>query len=247
MKYGMSTMIITSLLVISAIAISLTIFINVHKFSEAYSNAVSDRFYFAIGEAAKVVETEMQLGQTIDKLKNAQATVDQLKAIDENIISAEIFDTNGRTLYSTDNSYLFDFIPDSWELASRKATGSRWKVTGNYTHVLGLKLNDSFNQPTGSLAVLFSADLEQQVLQDIRAKLSMYAMWLSGGTALILAVTVFFLTRPLKTYLKEMELALDEGVGGDEGVQKFVSTYEQAGQDLDQLEEKLQRIDEGRR
>ncbi|MDV7340353.1 hypothetical protein RYZ26_12180 [Terasakiella sp. A23] len=241
----MSTLIITGLLFIAAIALGLSIFISLHKFSDAYKSAVDDRFYFAMGETAKNLEAEMQLGQTIDKLTSAQKSIDALKTIDTDVISVEIFDDKGRTIYSTDNSFLFGFIPDTWEQAWKNTATKQWLVRGDEANALGLNLKNSLDQSVGSLVVLYSSQIEKRAFATIKDKLLNAALWISAICAMVLSLVIYLLSQPLKQHL----LAFENGIKAEDSTEALTKDFQtarlSAEKQLNDLETELHKIDEG--
>lgn len=245
MRTGMSTLIITGLLVITAIALLMTIFISLHKFSSAYQGAIDDRFYFAMGEAVKPLKAEMQLGQPVDKLSSAQKTIEKLKAIDKDIISVEIFDQKGRTIYSTDNSYLFGLIPDRWETAWKSSTEAKWQVKDDKSHALGFKLTNSLDQAVGSLVLLYSPAIEKRAFAQIKNTLFGHALWLGGAASLILCLVIYRLSRRFKQKLHDLESDLQTPENPTGPARDFKLACQSAHADFNKLEDTLHKIDEG--
>lgn len=251
MRLGMTPMIIGGLLLVSLLAMGLTIFINLHKFEAAFDKTVNDRFYFLLEDARDTIEGEMRLGQAIEKLTNAQAALDQAISVDPYILSIEVFNNDARTLYSTDNSFLFDVVPQSWEDAWRKSDENRWELIEDDTVTLGVGLQDLLGQPTGSLVVRYSTELQETTFAEIKSQLIEMAFVLWAGSVLMMLLLLLYLTKPLKVYFKNLEAAITSFIDADQSklgkdahVAGFMHGYQAAEQELLKLETTLHKMDE---
>lgn len=251
MRSGITGMIVGGLALICLVSLAVTAFINLHKFNAAYENVVNDRFYFAMGQAGNLLEAEMRLGQALSQLQGAQPVLDDLRAIDPHIVSVEIFDQKGQTLYSTDNSFLMDFVPKTWETAWSTTSGKRWSVDREQTTALGLELRNAFDEPVGSMALLYDVALLDNAFISIQRTLQGYALWVALGALVVLAGAVVVLTRPLKSFLQNLQqdLAGEQGTPSCQNpqVQEFRQSYDKAQKMLQATQQELEALDEGRK
>lgn len=250
MRLGMATMIVGGLLIVSLIAMGLTVFINLHKFDAAFSETVNDRFYFVLEDARDTIEGEMQLGQTIEKLKSASAALSSAKEIDPYILSIEVFNKEGRTLYSTDNSFLYDIVPQSWEKEWHRAENGRWELAERDSIVLGVGLQDMLSHSTGSLVLRYSSKLHETTFNNIKSNLIKTALWLWGGATLIMIFMILYLTKPLKYYFFKLQTALDSipeknnANFNNNHIANFMKGYQSAEKEVVKLENSLRKMDE---
>ena len=254
MRNSVSFMIIASLFGVTAAALALAVFINLHKFNKAFDATLNDRFSFVLEDVRDSLEGEMRVGLPLGSLSNAQSVLDKAVKTDPYILSIEAFDREGRTVYSTDRSFLFDIVPASWEQAWRHAAGGEWSVKDRDSVALGLGLRDMLGQPTGSLALRYSTSLHQNTVNKLQAVLMQYAAWLSGGSIVLMFVFVSFMTRPLRAYLSALENAISHLTGKDQAgapgeaadshVRGFMDGYRLAERELTKLESGLRRMDE---
>lgn len=251
MRSGITGMIVGGLVLICLLSLAVTAFINLHKFNAAYENVVNDRFYFAMGQARNLLEAEMRLGQPLSQLQAAQPVLDDLQAIDPHIVSVEIFDQKGQTLYSTDNSFLMDFVPKAWETAWLQTPGKRWSVDTQLTTALGLGLRNAFDEPVGSIALLYDVALQETAFLSIQNKLQTYALWIALGALVVLGVAVVVLTRPLKSFLQYLQQDLvseqDTPSCQNAQVEAFRQSYDEAQKLLQTTQQELEALDEGRK
>ncbi len=249
-------MIIGGLVVVSLLAMALTVFVNLHKFDNAFEATVNDRFYFDLDDARDILEAEMRLGQSLEKLSNAQAALDEAKAVDQHVLSIEVFNEDGRTLYSTDNSFLFDIVPNSWEHAWRQAGNGRWEMIDDEAVTLGVGLQDLLAQPVGSLVLRYSTQLQENVFSQIKKRLFENALWLWGGAVTLMFFLVLYLTRPLKLHFQNIESGIThfldankdvisgtDEIASNDHVNDFMQGYRLAEAELAQLESTLEKMD----
>ena len=70
-----------------------------------------DRFRFSLGNVRAALESALQLGFLETDLPGAQSLIEQVLARQADILSIEVFDTQGRILYTTDRAGLGAVVP----------------------------------------------------------------------------------------------------------------------------------------
>ncbi len=264
MRNSISFMIITSFIGLSAVAIALVTFISLHKFDQAFRSAINDRYAFVLEDVREALEAEMRVGLPLENLTNAANLLDDAQRRDASILSVEVFNASGRTVFSTDRSFLGDIVPDGWEQAAKQADGALWTVNEAEAVALGIGLRDMLNAPTGGLVLRFSVTQHADKIAGLEATALKRAAWLWAIGSLATIVIILMITRPLCRYFLSLESTLASLVSAkstdfeliEESVNStidpiasqqmtvFAKQYRTANHELSGLEASLQKIDE---
>lgn len=72
------------------------------------------RFRFGLNRVRNALESGLNLGIPATELPGAQALIDQVRAEEQDILSIDVFDAQGRVLLSTDISGVRERVPTQW-------------------------------------------------------------------------------------------------------------------------------------
>lgn len=196
-------LIVLNLLIVSIVAMVMMLMINMYKFEKAIDEIVNDRFYFLIEGLRASLEAEMSLGGVpLARVPTGNQQLLAAMAENESILSIEVFDQDGRTVLSTDPSFVGDIIPSSWEHAWQEANHSAWIVEDDRGAIaLGLGVIDALDNPTGSIVLRYSPARQAQLVSDTNQSLIYDGIWIWLGGFAAMTVLVFIVTRPISRYL----------------------------------------------
>ncbi|MCA0325236.1 MAG: hypothetical protein LCH89_06485 [Proteobacteria bacterium] len=110
------------------------------------------------------LETGLALGFELGDNHRAQAMLEELLADDSTLISAEVFDASGISLFNTDRGAIGEPVPAGWSVASTRLKdglapsaqgGSQraWSVMGRDDFTLGLPLRSAFGERVGDVCI----------------------------------------------------------------------------------------------
>ncbi|MBC05402.1 hypothetical protein [Thalassospira sp.] len=205
-------LIVLNLLIVSIVAMAMMLMINMYKFEKAIDQVVNDRFYFLIEGLRTSLEAEMSLGGVpLARLPTGNQQLLAAMAENDSILSIEVFDQDGRTVLSTDPSFVGDIIPSGWEQAWQENKHSSWMVEDDRGAIsLGLGVIDALGNPTGSIVLRYSPARQAQLVSDINKSLINDGLWIWVGGFVAMTVLVFFVTRPISRYLNGLSSHLSQ-------------------------------------
>ena len=261
-------LIILNLLIVSIVAMAMMLMINMYKFEKAIDQVVNDRFYFLIEDLRTSLEAEMSLGGVpLAHLPTGNQQLLAALAENDSILSIEVFDQDGRTVLSTDPSFVGDIIPSSWEEAWQENKHFGWIVEDDRGAIaLGLGVIDAIGNPTGSIVLRYSPARQSQLVSDVNKSLIKDGIWIWIGGFAAMTILVFLVTRPISRYLNGLSVHLSQLLDPQDGQQPpdlvepapqsvtanpisefndfgFADSYRLASDTLEQTEKKLRQID----
>jgi hypothetical protein len=198
----------TAILTVSLLAVALIGALNYVYVTRTYLDLARERFGFVLYDLKNTVEKNIGLGFDLADLKQLQGILEREKVRDDQILSIEVFDTAGVTLFSTDRGNIGDAAPDAWLRARAQAGGGGWRVVEREAIVLGTPLVNDFDRAIGSAALSYSLGYYDGRIADIAGKLG----WRYAIAILllvpILAVGVYFALRGTRAAFARMEQIL---------------------------------------
>ena len=108
MPFGFSARIAISVFLILALAVALTGLLNHYKHSNFLSELLRDRHALVLEDIRDSIETSLALNLPLDALLGVNTTFEANIVRDPRILSIEMFDEEGKILYSADESLLGD-------------------------------------------------------------------------------------------------------------------------------------------
>jgi hypothetical protein len=97
----LSVTITAPIVLISALAVALTVFLNVGKLDRTLGELEQSRLHFTLNNLRETLETGLDLGLPVRGLGNAQAAIDFEARQDPDIVSISVMDGSGAVAFST--------------------------------------------------------------------------------------------------------------------------------------------------
>jgi hypothetical protein len=124
-----------------------------------YRSTVSDlqesRFAYSASELRNSAESSLRLGLPLADLDQLEPAMADVLDRDIAILSIDLFDDQGRLLFTTDRAGIGESVPDPWTQATREMQGEFWRRTERGVAVLGAPIINSFDQLAGGLALRY--------------------------------------------------------------------------------------------
>lgn len=115
---------------------------------------VQSRLDFILANLRTTLEASLGLGLQLDQVPGAQDLIEREQLGTGLIRAIDVFDRNGRSLFSTDRGALGEPVPDSWrQQAARTRTDRVWHVEARGDVVFGLNIDNNLGQIVGSVAI----------------------------------------------------------------------------------------------
>ncbi|MCX9155498.1 hypothetical protein OPU71_05100 [Niveibacterium sp. 24ML] len=175
--------------------VGMSAFLNYFKFKSALESAARSRMAVPALAVREGVQASLALGLP---LASAAAVPDLLareRQADAAIRAIEVFDAEGRVVFSAGAAAPGSAIPAAWLVAARASAGDAWHVLEPDSAVLGFSLRNSFDLPQGHVAVRYALTDQQQALARMRAALQRIALIGGAATALLAMLAVWAVLR----------------------------------------------------
>ncbi len=152
-----------------------------------------------LGNLRSTTEANLSIGLALDQVSSLQARIEREKAGDPSILAIDIFNTAGRSIYSTDRGAVGEAVPDSW--SKSPVTEEIWSQSARGETVFGTRFDNDLG-PAGGISVSVSdsarAGRNERLLTDLILRAAATA--LAGIAAAVLLAWVFavVMTRPFR-------------------------------------------------
>jgi hypothetical protein len=174
-------------------AVGMAGLLNFFKYRSNAERIIKERLVVTGTSIENSIQSSLALGLQFSDLGTLPGTLERERATDDLILSIEVFDVEGRPLYSTDRLREARHVSGAWLSAARLAAGADWFVKDGTESAAGIAIQNSFGLTIGYLALRYS---DQQVARTTNAvarelALSTFAVFVVAGglaSAALLAV-----------------------------------------------------------
>jgi hypothetical protein len=181
----LSITITAPIVLISALAIGLTVFLNVGKLDRTLGELEQSRLRFTLNNLRENLETGLDLGLPVKGLGNAQAAIDGEARQDNDIISISVLDDAGAVAYSTGHPTDTDVV----------------KLRTGMSNNLGVQV--------GAIELHYSRRAHDSFIAGISRQLTMAALAAIALSSLIAVLGIRLWVRRIRRTLRSIEATLD--------------------------------------
>ena len=181
----LSITITTPIVLISALAIGLTVFLNVGKLDRTLGELEQSRLHFTLNNLRENLETGLDLGLPVKGLGNAQAAIDREARQDPDIVSIAVLDDGGAVAFSTGRPADTDII----------------KLRTGMSNNLGVQV--------GAIELHYSRRAHDSFIAGISGQLMIAALAAVALSSLIAVLGIRLWVRRIRRTLRSIEATLD--------------------------------------
>ncbi len=113
------------------------------------------RFQFSLNSVKSTLESGLQLGLALPDLPNAQAPIEDVRVQEPGILSIDVFDTQGRILFTTDRNGIGAHLPAAWR-APCLAPGAGWRARDDDGYLRCIALQNGYEQVAGGVLLRYT-------------------------------------------------------------------------------------------
>lgn len=238
--------------VVSGFAVGMAGLLNYFKYRSTANRLVTERLVVTGKAVENSIQNALELGLQFSEMSTLPTTLDRERATDDLIQGIDVFDTEGRLLYSTDRLRSSRPVPATWLAAARKAGNDNWLVDDDVDPAAGIRLRNNFNLTIGYLALRFSADAVRADAMVVARELALSAALMFVLSAALSSAALLWVMRRLDGDVTAAEQALRAGdsaraatlaARGPFGpaLRRFVETTRAAETEIAELRGRLQR------
>ena len=211
MRFGLATQLTLALAAILAAGVAMTTALSVHMFERTFADVLTSRFEFVLNDLRHRIETQMDLGLALPVLQGVSEELEEYLEADEQLLSIEVFDETGITLFSTDPSFVGDLVAEEWILAWRASRGQEvWSDLQRDARVVGVSMRDNLGRNVGSIALRYSGDFIDDSVAAQGARLLIIGVAVVLGMAPFSIFGAMLLLRRLRDDLQKLRESVDD-------------------------------------
>ncbi|WP_439813786.1 hypothetical protein [Zavarzinia sp. CC-PAN008] len=166
-----------------------------------FAAQVHERGAVVVHDIGAAIEQRMSLGLDLPAMSEIQDLIERRRALDPGILSIEVFDGSGRSLFNTDRGLIGEPVPERWRRPAERADGATWADEDFEAAVIGLPLSTSFGTAAGGVALRYSRTwLNEHVARENR-RIALTGVIGFGAGLLIAALGFAWVLRPAERAL----------------------------------------------
>jgi hypothetical protein len=189
-------------------AVGMAALLNYFKYRSTADRIVSGRLIVLGKHIENSIQASVALGIAFDDLGTLTGLMKREQTADGLIAEINVFDVDGKPLYSTDQMRMAQqAVPPGWLSAARRARDGEWSVEDGADSAVGMSIKNSFGLTLGYLALRYSRDKIDRAAHLVGTRLATSAMLVFGAAALFASIALMLAMRPL-----QRDISMIEGV-----------------------------------
>ena len=190
-------------------AVGMAALLNYFKYRSTTDGIVGGRLIVLGKQIENSIQASLALGIAFDDLGTLTGLMKREQTADGLIAEINVFDADGKCLYSTDQMRMGQPVPASWLAAARRARDD-WDVEDGADSAVGMSIKNSFGLTLGYLALRYARDKIDRAAHVVGKTLALSAVLVFAGAALFASLALLVTMRPLARDIDMMEAALRE-------------------------------------
>jgi hypothetical protein len=210
-----SQMIVVAVLV-CLFAVGMAGLLNFFKYRATSDRLIKDRLVVTGTGIENSIRSSLALGLQFSDLGTLPETLERERSTDELIRTIEVFDTEGKSLYSTDRLRAVRGVPAVWVAEAKEAGDEYWMVKHGANSAVGLPIKNSFGLVIGHVALRFDdAQLRESAL-GVARELGLISLIVFGIAATLSSLALMAVMDRMAKDLKVVEQSLARGAGAEQ-------------------------------
>lgn len=239
-------------ILVCGFAVGMAGLLNFFKYRSTAMNIVKDRLLVTGRSVENSINSSLSLGLQFGDIGTLQSTLERERATDDLIEGIDVFDTDGRMLYSTDRLRANRPVPADWLVMARKSGTEDWFVDTKHAAAAGMSIENSFGLTMGYLAVRFDVQRVHDDAWEVGRDIALASLGVFAVAAALASLLLQRVMRGLARDVDDVENALRTGSAGRSAasgvrghfgpaVRKFFDTVRDAEAQIASLQARLQR------
>jgi hypothetical protein len=213
MNKARSQMIVIAVLV-CFFAVGMSGLLNFFKYRATADRLVKERLVVTGSGIENSIRSSLMLGLQFADIGTLPETMDRERSTDELIRTIEVFDTEGKSLYSTDRLRAMRGVHPAWVEESRNADGVYWMVKAGVNSAVGVPIKNSFGQVIGHVALRFDEAQLNESSMRVARELALNTLVIFAVAAVLASLAVLAVMNRMARDLDAVEASLNAAPGG---------------------------------
>ena len=164
-------------------AVGMAGLLNYFKYRATATSIVKDRLLVTGRSIDSSIQSSVALGLQFADIGTLTGTMQRERATDDLILSIDIFDNDGRMLYSTDSLRMDRPVPAHWVEAAHKAKEDGWFTEHQDESAAGMKIENNFGLTMGHLVLRYSNEKVEESMHAVGRQLALnsFLMFLASA------------------------------------------------------------------
>lgn len=199
--------------VVCGFAVGMAGLLNYFKYRSTSNRLVTERLVVTGRSVENSIQSSLALGLQFSDIGTLPGILDREQATDSLIQGIDIFDIEGKLLYSTDRLRASRPVPKAWMAAARKtgAGGGQWLVDDGEESAAGISVQNNFGLTIGYLALRFSGERVRDETHAVGREIALSSLLVFLAAASLSSLALLAVMRRLGSDAARVEAALRAG------------------------------------
>jgi hypothetical protein len=197
--------------IVCGFAVGMAGLLNYFKYRAAANHILTDRLVVTGRLVENSIQSSLALGLQFAEIGTLPGMLDRERATDDLILGIDIFDTDGRMLYSTDRQRATRPVPAAWVEAAAAAGDGDWRAEEGHEGAAGISLKNNFDLKIGYLALRYSVDRVHDAANEVATDLAIQALAIFAVAASLSSLALLWVMHRLGSSLQAVEHGLGQG------------------------------------
>lgn len=192
-------------------AVGMAGLLNFFKYRAAAEKILTERLVVTGRSVESSVQGSLALGLQFNEISTMTAILERERSTDDLIVGIDVFDMEGRMLYSTDRLRANRPAPVAWVAAAKAAGNNDWRAEENHEAAAGIALRNNFNLTIGYIALRYNVDRVREAAYAVAGELALQAGLIFAGAAALASLALLWVLNGLGRSLHAVEQGLGQG------------------------------------
>lgn len=194
-------------LVVSFFAVGMAAFLNYFKYKSTIAGIAKTRVLLVGRGIENSVRASLQVGMQFAELSQLTQLVQREKTSDRLVKGIDVFDTDGKILYSSDLARVGEKVHGEWVATANRSKNNEWGVEGAEEHMAGISVRNAFNLPVGHVGLRYSREEVDRAAAVAGREILIAALLAFIGIALVAPLALIVVIRRFERDLHALETA----------------------------------------
>jgi hypothetical protein len=185
--------------------------LNFFKYRSTAEHLIEERLIVTGRAIENSIQASLALGLQFADIGTLQGTLERERGTDDLILGIDVFDIDGKPLYSTDRLRASRNVASSWLDAARLSKGKDWSVKSGTDTAAGIAIENNFGVIVGYLALRYSDELVSQSTHAVARELTITVLGLFLVSSTLASLALMGVMRSLIRDFAAVEAELQSG------------------------------------
>lgn len=210
MNTNRSQMILVAV-VVCLFSVGMAGLLNFFKYRSTAERLIEERLIVTGNAIENSIQSSLALGLQFADIGTLPETLERERGTDDLILSIEVFDTEGKPLYSTDRLRASRDVPASWLDSARLSKGKDWSVKSGSDTAAGIAIENNFGVIVGYLALRYSDELVSHSTNVVARELTLTVLGLFVLASTLASLALIGVMRSLNRDFAAVDAELQAG------------------------------------